>query len=473
MRKIKATKTDKRWSYCKIVRQLTAIFLLLAGLVNAATYYVTADAGGGGVGSQVNPWTITEALLSFSTGGSINAGDIIYIKAGSHTVTSSVSGTRDGTIASPIKVIGCDASWNPTLPTYNAATKRLDFTGCPTVNFNSNPGNLSGADYCYCYGINFVSNRNSYCLYLGANAVIHRCRFYNSNTGSSTIGLTLSTWGNISESEIEIVGSSGTKALDASGNYALVTGSVIIGGSGNGVYANGAYTKLVNNLIFGHSESGVLVNTSTSCLPEVINNTIIGGTYGVYCGDAAYTTKLGLIGNIITGASVRSVYYSNATGSRCVALYNHIYNNTNDAISWSGSLYEYGNLTTNTSDFRNAGSNDYRLAYTAPALNAGVMGNSIGALGPEGLPAPSAVWSNSYIMGTQGTLTLPTAAQVLYNVLFGPDSGTQGNFYVPAESDVKLGVTFGNDNTEFTGEYVGSGGGGTGKQQMPIQRHGY
>ena len=74
-----------------------------------ATYYVTAGASGGGVGSEGDPYTLTEAI------DNVAANDTVWIKADAAYTTEYATGgakssifylTTNGTLTQPIRWAG-------------------------------------------------------------------------------------------------------------------------------------------------------------------------------------------------------------------------------------------------------------------------------------------------------------------------------------------------------------------------------
>lgn len=139
---------------------------------------------------------------------------------------------------------------------------------------------------------------------------------------------------------------------------------------------------------------------------------------------------------------------------------NNIYNNASGAASVTIDAWPY---TTYNPQFvsTTAGSEDYRIKASLyggfPETSNGMLPGA--ATVYNGWPSLDNVYDDD-VDGVAGTLTLPTVAQVLYDVLYGPGGDSfAGSYHSPATADVKDGVTYGPDNT-YEGEYVGAGGGG-------------
>ena len=324
------------------MRQIALIFLLLAGLVNATTYYVTADADGSGDGSVSTPWTISQAINALDSTASpyLQPGDVVKIKAGTHTIPSTLlTGDYDGLITNSITFVGCDASWNEKSPTYNSTTKRWDFTDCVQIDTTSYGLSITNSDYVNFKYIYFYSatGRNGALASVGTGCFVYRCKFQNGNSSANAACFFSGTQNRVIECEF---GATGTNAIYAAyvGAYVLFYGCVVYDSPTVGMAIGSSAARIENCLVFG-VDGACISNTSTGgSYGNIEKCTLVGGTYGFYGGDTTWTSFHHIIECVITGASTRSIYYSNATGGILFAINNHIYNNTNDAISWSGQL---------------------------------------------------------------------------------------------------------------------------------------
>ena len=82
-----------------------------------------------------------------------------------------------------------------------------------------------------------------------------------------------------------------------------------------------------------------------------------------------------------------------------------------------------------------------------------------GTLGTLSVPTASQVLNGVAIDATTGNVVLPAVGDVQTSVTFGASSGLTGTFAVPTEAQVQSGVGFGAAGTEFTGSLSGGGTG--------------
>lgn len=410
------------------------------------TYYVTADAEGGGVGSQIDPWTIQEALNGLASGGSLAAADIVKIKAGSHSMSGNVTAANDGTVVAPIVFMACDASWNEFVPSRSATTKLLDHTSWGSIDFGSYIVNFSGSNSLIFRGLKITGSRAGYIINLGLDGAMFGCAVINAANSSSAYAIVCYNDNCLLYNcDAACTGSSSNAAISVVDISAKIINCVIYSSKADGIllsYSYG-YSVVSGCLIYGYGTNGIKMSAGTSNSVVILNCTIDGGATGTKQGimfvddDNAYAHPI--TNCIITGNTV-GIYLSHATGMGLIAASNHLYNNTTD-IDWDGNTQEYGNIITETSDFRDAANADYRLDILAPALTAGPFGSPIGHIGIEDVAALANVLSSETLMGEAGTFV-------------EADRNTD-----PGIANVKTGTEYKILNVSKTGEYSASGGG--------------
>lgn len=408
------------------------------------TYYVTPT-GTATMADAVNPSTPTDIMtalgaLSTSAPTPLAAGDVVKIQAGTYALTGDISitsGGVSGTTAKPIIFMACNTSWNPVLPIRDIITKRLSFSNSVVLGGGTYFINVSACNFLVWQGVSLSTDVNTAAITLGSTNILYLCKIYNGPTGGSA-AKAIHTSGSVL-CGCEFVCSGTYQYIVYLYNAPNRVHDCVVYGSGTGGHGicsaptNTSVVIITNCLVTNVSNACIAIGTANS--QTLISSCILSmASYGVLFSALAYYGYYEVNANIITNMLTRPISLSHSIGGILLASHNHIYGNAENAIRWSGTLLEHGTISTGIDDFRDSSADDYRLSLEAPAKNDGILHNAIGALGIEDVPAPYSVWTSDIVMGVQGTLTLPTPAQVQAGVSFGPDSS-------------------------YTGTYIGSGGG--------------
>jgi len=299
----------------------------------AETYFVTHNAGGGGVGSEGDPFTIVEAA------DNVAAGDTVYVKASGDYIVQ--DGANDcvlflstvGTLTSPITWIGytsvitdggvatIDAS-NNTLANCVGGTASLNFyqyfknfrfTGASANGFNLSTDNYFRFDNCRfdnngsrgIQGANYFTfykcqadNNTDRGLYVNNNNTFFCCKVFDNSDGFYL----------------------------ASNN--VIFGCIVYGNSGSQIRGNDSYLIVINCSIDGNNTGtyGILSNT-TYPSPVFINNIIFDNDTGLRC-----TTDFGIL-----TLSDYNLLYSNNTPRTLVPVGDNDVAGTDDPFTNSAS----------------------------------------------------------------------------------------------------------------------------------------
>lgn len=157
-----------KWFVCLIIYIFSTTLLL-----NAATYYVSFSAGSDTNNGSINtPFkTITKAI-SVAV-----AGDIIYLRGGTHTYTSKISITKVGTAANRFYLLAYPGDARPV----------LDFSGMAVS--SSNRGIQLSGQYWTIKGIDIYKAGDNGMHIDGAFNIVEFCSFYeNADTGLQLAG---------------------------------------------------------------------------------------------------------------------------------------------------------------------------------------------------------------------------------------------------------------------------------------------
>lgn len=455
-------------------------FCVLAALVFATDYrYVTADADGSGDGtSSTTPWTLSQAVSGA-------AGDmVVYVKEGTYNRTTSDSPAGDGTAVNTLYWIGCNQDWTPIIPSRSVTTGLLDTSDYPVFTYSSGRFYVNGMIYAHIRCIKVVCD-----AYTGPNlqapggTIVDSCVSVN-NTNNAAAGA-FSTGGACIaiNNDFACTSSSPTACVSLSNSGATFYGNVIYDAPNTGLSVSTGYAQycVSNNLIYGVDGACIEFTATANWSPcPVINCTLYGGTYGVkFTTSNQVTSVLPIINCAIFGQSIAPIYSGCTDGFPALFRFSG-FDGTSFSMGGTWDLFHnaHGNNTvTNASPtdiiFKAPATGDFRLRNNSPLIGSSYTAyNDIGYMQTGNMPSVENVYAVT-VNGETGTLVLPTVAQVLYNVLYGPGGDSfAGSYHGPATADVKENVLYGPDNT-YEGEYVGSGSGSSSKQQIPIQRHGY
>lgn len=143
------------------------LFILLQHYANSATYYVST------LGSDANPGTLALPFKTITKAVSVVvAGDIIYLRGGSHLYSSKISVTKIGTATNKFYLLAYPGDSRPI----------LDFSSM-AVNSSNRGMQLSG-QYWVIKGIDFYKAGDNGMHIDGAYNIVEFCSFYeNADTG--------------------------------------------------------------------------------------------------------------------------------------------------------------------------------------------------------------------------------------------------------------------------------------------------
>ena len=364
--------------------------------------YVSSLAAGGGDGSEGSPFTWAEMVTDINAGG--KAGNRYNVKDdGTYSRTTTldtISGS--GSSTSPIIIRGYASSITDGYQGRTAGGG-LVTTNMPSITYSSGRLNVSG-NWLILESLQVsATGVNAGAATIADNDVAVRCVFSNSNTAGSSRGLTAT--GSrciVFDNDISFTGASGGgSALNAEALSARIIANRINGGVAPGILIASSAVALFNTVFSGtipismQTTSGspcIVFNTCVSGSGDGID--IVSGTTGLQC----------IIGNMITDNGGYGVDLNNAAVAAFIA-YNRTRDNTSGAINlgtdWV-SATSYGEVTTDTggasTDYVDAGSNDYRLIAASPATSAAQPASaSIGALQRDQTGSGGGATSFAYI----------------------------------------------------------------------------
>jgi len=338
-------------------------------------YYTKHNAGGGGVGSEADPWTLQEAA------DQATAGDEVHVlNTGTYTPAQVDFDTNSGTYATLIQFIGyasddsapeqvtVDATGNSNgiyvngedylyfqniTVTHGGICWRFmnsDFitlTQCKATNSDTNHGFYIGATNVSCYGVRFIA-----------------CEAY----GNTQDGLKIGSDSTYRAFGVDIFGGSyhdnGAVGIHCDDQVAAIRRCLIYDNGTYGVYfdpthANARYHigLLDSSVVHNNSSDGVYINSGSNNIVQISNSIIDNsGGYGINASGA--TTVIGF-GNIIPSSGDDA----NTSGA------------TNN-ITFVGDVLADNLTGAQIADFVDVaeGQEDFRLGSNSDAIGAGWPG---------------------------------------------------------------------------------------------------
>ncbi len=376
------------------MRYILAFLLLCASLQAAITERYVSPAGSGTADgtSAANAMSLTTFVDYMSTGGSFTAtaGDRFNVKydAGGYARTTSTdTWVNGGSSTSPVIIRGYGTTITDGYQGRSAGgnlvtTNFANFSWTSTARLNVT-GSWIILEAC---SFTSAANGDTILFNTGGNCAMLRCVVENSGTGASAGALALGTNGIALDCDINMTGGSGGSRA-ASGSTGVfdscrfkVTQAVpaIVCGASAG-------TVIINNIIYGSGGIGIS-NTSTTAIPYIRSNTIVGCTGDGIDIITGTTTLQRIVGNMITDNSGNGIDMVSAANAGFLA-YNRFRDNAasiNSGTDWVTAT-SYGHVDSGTTgdtstDYQNFGTNDFRLKATSPATSAGIPElQSIGA----------------------------------------------------------------------------------------------
>lgn len=393
---------------------------------------VTCDANictGVGASGVIN---IGGALATIGKIGSASAnqgavaGNLVCVKSGSYTMTSTVDTfAAVGTVTSPIRICGY-ASTRPTVSTHGDGylgrtngNGALITTNMPAITYTTGrlliSGNFNIVENLSATSASVAASSGSIAV-SGNDVYLKRCVAVNSSTNANANGIfTNGARDSIIDCDATLSGASGgNSAINSTSASGRIIGSRIKGGPGIGLTLAGTnQTQVVAfNTIYASTGNGI-VTTTTGGGSSILYNTIVGGGADGINILTGTTASYLIMGNMITdntGNGLNMVSTSNAAFTS-----NNRYRDNGTNIANGGdwiTATKYDDVTSGngTSDYWNSGSNDYRLLWSSPAVGSGnPLYADIGALqAPTPTPTPTATATATATSTATATFT-PTA----------------------------------------------------------------
>jgi hypothetical protein len=281
--------------------------------------YVTADASGGGDGTEGDPWTITEAAAQAV------AGDRVNVKAGTYTLSGALSPAHDGTRENPIRWRGyTSTTGDAVIP---VATLDINGVNDDVVNcirnfhlwsFLAATGNAGQAGK---MGFNLSGDANG----------CYRCRVYDvgadginlvSTGGGWALGCEIAGWGQTTGSAVALtlglsavaigcyahdgIGHGFHWASPNAGDFAYCIADTC---GGYGFYSASTLTRpkfLSHCVAYNNTLGGLFLDTPIGSLPIIVHNGLFvnNSSYGIGVNASSHALV------VLAGAA----FFGNASG---------------------------------------------------------------------------------------------------------------------------------------------------------------
>lgn len=245
------------------------------------------------------------------------AGHTFYVKNGTYTINGAISVSVAGTITSPIKVIGYNATRedNPTgdtRPTWNAAANAITFPAYWNLSYLHINGTSTGV-----------------CT-VGAQSIIKYCKIVNKSTNNDRASLTVS---DATALFCEVISYRGLAVVQTSGSVI----GCYIHDSRYGIYMAGfGIGHYSNNILAANSISDIHFASANTSPNAIMNNTIVGFASGVGVGmqhQASGGSGTAFLNNIIKGKATGVSRSTSDTAG--YDDFNNYFGNTADVLNWT------------------------------------------------------------------------------------------------------------------------------------------
>ena len=328
--------------------------------------HVDVASAGGGDGST---WALaganaayTEAELEVFLEAAVVAGDVIFVKDGVYTLDSDInSGARNGTVVSPIAIIGVKAGTTNVGANIVYADWSIDAADKPF--FDCATFGIEVGAYYELRNLD-MQGADNWVLLTGINCLVENCKLDNDAAAAVKYALNSGAVTRIYNCELL---SANCNALALSGGgrvkYNYIHDCVnAVQGHGIVVIA-GNYVVIEFNIL---DNNRMHISGSSTDYTTVDNNTFYGGTTGI-----SETTGDGwtIVNNIFSDLAGAPMSWTTQTDANFIWS-NHIFNCGANVNIDETTVFQDYEVTTGDPLFTTAGS-DFSLATGSPCIDAG------------------------------------------------------------------------------------------------------
>jgi hypothetical protein len=346
---------------------------LIDGARTSGTFYV------GGAANM-----LTDATGSYPS-QNITGGNRVWVKGTITTSASTQSFAGTATIAAPSILEGYGTkrgdgylgrSGSGELITTNFAV--FSFTGSQRFSATTTNGIIKNLR------ITAACDNSAFGISSGTGNVGINISAENSSTGANAVAIGANNTNNsLYNCDAKLTGGSGGYSAIRVDSSLRCVGCRADGGPAAGIVTGGA-CNLINNVIFDCGTHGIVILTTTSTL-SVYGNTVVNSSANGIDVISSSVGFLSFTNNMITDSGGYGIDFNTTTCPASV-ISNRFRDNVSGNIGFEtvlGSLISQDNITTDgaaLSDYTAAGSGNFVPVSGSPAVNAGIMDTTIGAL---------------------------------------------------------------------------------------------
>lgn len=345
--------------------------------------YVRADAAGGGDGTTdaasgaTGSWTLAEALTNAAAGQRIN------VKAGTYTLSGSITFANAGSTSTAILWQGFTSSVADLIDNFDSsAYPYIDATG------GDYQVAISGASNWFVNlrirGARTSANGNVYVT--GNNTRFVRCYVEGTANDVDSNGIVLGSDGNsiVQSNVIAHTGAVSAVRMIAGATENIISGSRCHGGGGGGggtlhLYSAGSLV-IQDSLISGSSSIGIVSQYGTQGIQVFSGNTIHGTTgAGIHFHNAPLGGYQAIIcNNVFSSCSTYGVLVNSGVSANVSCFNNLFYDCASGNMSNVLESFAVGHQSDSSSPFTNAGSGDFSLVASSNGVENGSPGDMVG-----------------------------------------------------------------------------------------------
>lgn len=331
--------------------------------------FVTNAAGGGGVGTEGDPWTLAEALTQAIATDRVNVQSDSAYSLGVDTVTNA------GTALDLIVFRG----YNSTIgdlenPGRSSTTGKLDTTGFPAITLT---GSLTPNAFVVFQNLAFTGVLSTYLLFSTVidNFTILECEIINTQNNSLAGAVKSDNEWKLIGSDFECTGAAHAIVLDLDVRP-MVVGCRIKSIANDGLFILGAGAVVVGNTFIGNGVGSAISIASKNQLQLFYGNTLYNWATAFEFGNITPSTTSVLVNNHATDCAKYIDDLHVATDLTPIIEMNERTRDNTTPRTGVGDGVNSGEVTTDTggkeTDYTDADNDDLSLIAAAPGIDTGL-----------------------------------------------------------------------------------------------------